>query len=151
MKHLSCRRELDWPGHSSSADQPTVIQVEDHHDWLWPEGVCGRLWSVQGETKLIAMSKAMSPKFSQWYLWALNKAASINMLWWWSYRHIYTGFNEEDVCVCDLIDVDQKLWFHWWQVGPGEGYVLTVGGFNDALSTLGDSMYYSNGMKFSTK
>ena len=37
------------------------------------------------------------------------------------------------------------------QVGPGDGYVLTVGGFNKALSTLGDSMAYHNGMKFSTK
>ena len=38
------------------------------------------------------------------------------------------------------------------QVGPAaDGYVLTVGGFNDALSTLGDSMYINNGMKFSTK
>ena len=42
------------------------------------------------------------------------------------------------------------------QVGPGDGYVLTVGGFNYALSTLGDSLLRSrngniNGMKFSTK
>ena len=44
------------------------------------------------------------------------------------------------------------------QVGPGDDYMLTVGGFNDALSTLGDSMtssYYVacnlNGKKFSTK
>ena len=42
------------------------------------------------------------------------------------------------------------------QVGPGDGYVLTVGGFNKALSTLGDSLARSglgsaNGMKFTTK
>ena len=37
------------------------------------------------------------------------------------------------------------------QVGPGDDYTLTVGGFNDALSTLGDSMAYSNGRKFGTK
>ena len=45
------------------------------------------------------------------------------------------------------------------QVGPGDDYMLTVGGFNDALSTLGDSMtsslwgksYNLIGMKFSTK
>ena len=44
------------------------------------------------------------------------------------------------------------------QVGPGDDYMLTVGGFNDALSTLGDSMANSynvacnlNGKKFSTK
>ena len=38
-----------------------------------------------------------------------------------------------------------------FQVGAGENYVMTVGGFNSALSTLGDSMTYSNGMKFSTR
>ena len=38
------------------------------------------------------------------------------------------------------------------QVGPEEGqYVLTVEGFNDPLSTLGDSLDYHNGMKFSAK
>ena len=37
------------------------------------------------------------------------------------------------------------------QVGPGDDYVLTVGGFNDAKSTLGDSMYRNNEKKFSTK
>ena len=43
------------------------------------------------------------------------------------------------------------------QVGPGDDYVLTIGGFNDALSTLGDAMTSSNsalnlnGMKFTTK
>ena len=43
------------------------------------------------------------------------------------------------------------------QVGPGDDYVLTVGGFNDALSTLGESMITGNpketvnGMKFTTK
>ena len=37
------------------------------------------------------------------------------------------------------------------QVGPGDNYVLTVGGFNDTLSTLGDSFTYDSGMKFTTK
>ena len=37
------------------------------------------------------------------------------------------------------------------QVGAGDDYVLTVAGFNAALSTLGDSMWFHNGMKFSTK
>ena len=45
------------------------------------------------------------------------------------------------------------------QVGPGDDYVLTIGGFNDPLSTLGDSMTCDsmtcvqnlNGMRFSTK
>ena len=38
-----------------------------------------------------------------------------------------------------------------FQVGPGDDYELTVGGFNHAKSTLGDSMKYNNGAKFSTK
>ena len=38
------------------------------------------------------------------------------------------------------------------QVGPEEdGYRLTVVSFNEAESTLGDSMSPNNGMKFSTK
>ena len=37
------------------------------------------------------------------------------------------------------------------QVGGGEGYQLSVSGFNADLSTLGDSLTYHNGMKFSTK
>ena len=38
-----------------------------------------------------------------------------------------------------------------FQVGPGDDYELTVGRFNEAKSTLGDSMRYSNGEKFTTK
>ena len=37
------------------------------------------------------------------------------------------------------------------QVSQGPGYVLSVGGFKNSLSTLGDSLSYHNGMKFSTK
>ena len=41
------------------------------------------------------------------------------------------------------------------QVGPGDDYTLTVEGFNDTLSTLGDSMtqYGSSlsGVRFTTK
>ena len=43
------------------------------------------------------------------------------------------------------------------QVGPGSGYVLSVGGFNADLSTLGDAMVdpkgikSHDGMKFSAK
>ena len=45
------------------------------------------------------------------------------------------------------------------QVGPGDDYVLTVGGFNDVKSTLGNSLSGQTipgrgnlkGMKFSTK
>jgi len=35
--------------------------------------------------------------------------------------------------------------------GSGDDYVLTLGGFNDAKSTLGNSMGWNNGQKFSTK
>ena len=50
-----------------------------------------------------------------------------------------------------------KMMIMMMQVGPGDGYVLTVVGFNDALSTLGDGMtpdhshWNLNGMRFSTK
>ena len=37
------------------------------------------------------------------------------------------------------------------QVGQGPGYVLRVGGFDNSLSTLGDSFYYNSGMTFSAK
>ena len=43
------------------------------------------------------------------------------------------------------------------QVGPGDDYTVTVGGFNEAKSNLTDSMisrysdYNINGMKFTTK
>ena len=38
-----------------------------------------------------------------------------------------------------------------FQVGPGDDYVLTVGGYDAALSSLGDALAANNGMKFSTK
>jgi len=59
-----------------------------------------------------------------------------------------------------LTDWDGKkevAFYDQFQVGPGgwsffdAGYVLTIGGFNESLSTLGDSMSYDSGMKFSTK
>jgi len=60
-----------------------------------------------------------------------------------------------------MTDFDGKKYhavYDRFKVGQGDDYLLTVGGFNDALSTLGDSMIvYSgyagnlNGMKFSTK
>ena len=37
------------------------------------------------------------------------------------------------------------------QVGPGDDYMLTLGGFNNNVSTLGDSMFWNNRTKFSTK
>ena len=37
------------------------------------------------------------------------------------------------------------------QIGQGDSYTLSVGGFNATLSTLGDSMYRNNGEKFSTR
>merc|ERR1712130_543959 len=57
-----------------------------------------------------------------------------------------------------MTDFDGKKYvavYDQFKVGPGEDYVLTVGGFNNALSTLGNSMMMSNqnldGMKFTTK
>ena len=58
--------------------------------------------------------------------------------------------------VCDQIPVTMMTKTMLFQVGPGDDYMLTVGGFNDALSTLGDSMVTGsvsnqNGMRFSTR
>jgi len=53
-----------------------------------------------------------------------------------------------------MTDYDGKIYtalYEQFQVGQGDGYVLKVGGFNAARSTLGDSMKVDNGMKFSTK
>jgi len=53
-----------------------------------------------------------------------------------------------------MTDYDNKTFvavYNNFKVGPGEDYVATVESFNDTLSTLGDSMRYCNGMKFSTK
>jgi len=38
-----------------------------------------------------------------------------------------------------------------FKVGPGDGYVLSISGFDSKSSTLGDSMAGINGMKFSAK
>lgn len=59
-------------------------------------------------------------------------------------------------------DFDDKTYvavYDQFQVGPGDDYVLTLEGFNDYLSTLGDSMTETsvsgannlNGMRFSTR
>ena len=56
-----------------------------------------------------------------------------------------------------IVTMMMMMTTHVMQVGPGDDYVLTVGGFNDALSTLGDSLVtrYSgdsmNGRMFTTK
>jgi len=53
-----------------------------------------------------------------------------------------------------MTDYDGRIFqavYDQFKVGAGDDYVLTVAGFNAALSTLGDSMTYHNGQKFSTK
>merc|ERR1712186_48809 len=54
-----------------------------------------------------------------------------------------------------LTDFDTRQYvafYDLFKVGPKEdGYRLTVGSFNEAESTLGDSMEYHNGTMFSTK
>ena len=60
------------------------------------------------------------------------------------------------VAVYDRFEVSVlKKWENFLfvcQVGPAEHeYELTVGGFNSGLSTLGDSLSYHSGKKFSTK
>merc|ERR1719391_1819848 len=59
-----------------------------------------------------------------------------------------------------MTDFDGKKYdavYDQFKVGPGDDYVLTVEGFNDALSTLRNALITTvsaknlNGMKFSTK
>jgi len=53
-----------------------------------------------------------------------------------------------------MTDYDGKSFvavYDQFKVGQGPGYVLRVGGFDNALSTLGDSFRYNNGMMFSAK
>jgi len=53
-----------------------------------------------------------------------------------------------------LADFDGKsynAYYDQFQVGPGDGYVLSVSGFDADRSTLGDSFYYGNENKFSAK
>jgi len=51
----------------------------------------------------------------------------------------------------DYDGTDYVAVFENFKVSQGPGYVLSVGGFKNSLSTLGDSLSYHNGMKFSTK
>jgi len=67
--------------------------------------------------------------------------------------HQLTSQNDYSLYV-SLTDFDGKTYsafYDRFQVGPGDGYQVTVTDFNDALSTLGDSLRFNNGMKFSTK
>merc|ERR1719282_1243537 len=53
-----------------------------------------------------------------------------------------------------LKDFDNQTYhavYAHFSVGGGEGYELSVSGFNAGLSTLGESLSYHNGMKFSAK
>ena len=74
-----------------------------------------------------------------------------------TYSAFYDRFQVIQQCVCDENEFRRAqemmiaLTIITMQVGPGDGYQVTVTDFNDALSTLGDSLRFNNGMKFSTK
>jgi len=55
------------------------------------------------------------------------------------------------IIMTDYDSKDSVALFDRFKVSQGPGYVLSVGGFNKTLSTLGDSLSYHNGAKFSTK
>ena len=55
-------------------------------------------------------------------------------------------FDQFEVMMTMMLNLMNML----MQVGPGDDYVLTIGGFNAALSTLGDAMT-SHDLKFTTK
>merc|ERR1719391_1537642 len=80
---------------------------------------------------------------------------------WLGLENLHRLTNQQDYKLKIIMtDFDGKKYhavYDRFKVGPGDDYMLTVGGFNDALSTLGASMITSvsgwniNGMKFSTK
>ena len=74
-----------------------------------------------------------------------------------TYLAVYDQFQ---VTISTMVTMTEILMI--MQVGPGDDYVLTVGGFNAEVSTLGDAFtrntngvpsprWNHNGMKFSTK
>merc|ERR550534_208957 len=63
----------------------------------------------------------------------------------------YTGNYGLEVRLKDFDDLTYQAVYSHFEVGGEEGYELSVSGFNAGLSTLGDSLAYSNGMKFSAK
>ena len=65
-----------------------------------------------------------------------------------SYHAVYDQF---EVTGAELIKIMMMMTMMTMQVGPGDGYMLSVGQFDSSASTLGDSMSYHNGMKFTTK
>jgi len=78
---------------------------------------------------------------------------------WLGLDNLHRLTNQQDYKLKIIMtDFDGKKYvavYDHFKVGPAaDGYVLTVGGFDNALSTLGDSMTRLNdlnGMKFSTK
>jgi len=75
---------------------------------------------------------------------------------WLGLDNLHRLTNQQDYKLKIIMtDFDGKKYvavYDHFKVGPPANYVLTVGGFNDALSTLGDGMTRdNNGMKFSTK
>merc|ERR1719495_3155155 len=63
----------------------------------------------------------------------------------------YTGNYGLQVALKDFDDVTYHALYDHFAVGAGDHYKLSVSGFRADLSTLGDSMEYQNGMKFSAK
>jgi len=63
----------------------------------------------------------------------------------------YTGNYGLEVRLKDFDDLTYQAVYSHFEVGGEEGYELSVSGFNASLSTLGDSLAYHNGMKFSAK
>ena len=67
------------------------------------------------------------------------------------YDSFKVGFASCLLLSCTVWDLLHIIGIIATQVGPGPGYTLSVGGFRPDLSTLGDSVTYNNGAKFSTK
>jgi len=63
----------------------------------------------------------------------------------------YRGTYGLQVILTDFDNVTYQAVYGHFAVGGGDDYTLSVSDFNASLSTLGNSLEYSNGMKFSAK
>merc|ERR1712126_353021 len=51
----------------------------------------------------------------------------------------------------DFDNSTYSAFYNRFKVGPGDGYELTIGGYQSSVSTLNNGMKQNNGMRFSTR
>ena len=102
LMKISFRQELDLSWRASSTDQPTFIQVEDHHDWLWraclgpaednqphllvPKGKLGRNLSLGAFQFLGIRRRAHNWKVRSGLWLSAFRAVHVYSRWYWQRR-----------------------------------------------------------------